>query len=81
MGANQCDMLVQFAHILRKKFEQQGMKQPMVRAEVYVTMNGRGSRSFIDSRVNLAAEQDSFLPKSWILTFTESAQPYSITQK
>ena len=81
MVATQPDMLVQFAHILRKKFEQQGMKQPMVRAEVYVTMNGRGSRSFIDSRVNLAAEQDSFLPKSWILPFTESAQPYSITQK
>jgi hypothetical protein len=75
MVATQPDMLVQFAHIIRDDYKQKGIPAPEVRAEVYVTMNGRDSRLFIDPTKNLAAEEDSFLPKTWILPFDGVAPP------
>ncbi|MBB6613024.1 HTTM domain-containing protein [Pontibacter sp. Tf4] len=75
MVATQPDMLLQFAHIIHDDYKRKGMPAPEVRAEVYVTLNGRGSRMFIDPTINLAAEEDSFLPKPWILPFDESAPP------
>ncbi|MBC5774405.1 HTTM domain-containing protein [Pontibacter sp. KCTC 32443] len=75
MVATQPDMLLQFAHIIRDDYKQKGIPAPEVRAEVYVTMNGRDSRLFIDPTKNLAAEEDSFLPKTWILPFDEVAPP------
>ncbi len=75
MVATQPDMLIQFAHIIRDDYKQKGIPAPEVRAEVYVTLNGRGSQLFIDPTINLAAEEDSFLPKSWILPFEVTDQP------
>ncbi|WP_439881056.1 HTTM domain-containing protein [Pontibacter sp. MBLB2868] len=80
--ATQPDMLLQFAHILREDFKSKGIPDPEVRAEVYVSMNGRGSRLLIDPGVNLANEEDSFLPKSWILPFDEQTlQQDAVGQK
>lgn len=75
MVATQPDMLLQFAHFIRDDYKQKGIRAPEVRAEVYVTMNGRSSRLFIDPTINLANETDSFSPKAWILPFEEIAQP------
>jgi hypothetical protein len=75
MMATQPDMILQFAHLIKKDFEQKGLAKPQVRAEVYVSMNGRGSRLFIDPQVNLAAQQESLLPKSWILPFQDPSRP------
>lgn len=75
MVATQPDMLLQFAHIIRDDYQKKGVPAPEVRAEVYVTLNGRGSRLFIDPTKNLAGEKDSFLPKTWILPFNEFARP------
>lgn len=75
MMATQPDMLLQYAHMLQKAYAERGINGAQVRAEVYVTMNGRGSRLFIDPTVNLAAEQESFRHKPWILPLqTEPAQ-------
>ncbi|MFD2513140.1 HTTM domain-containing protein [Pontibacter locisalis] len=80
--ATQPDMLLQFAHIIREDFKSKGIPDPRVRAEVYVSMNGRGSRLLIDPGVNLANEKESFLPKSWILPFEEYAlQHEAVGQK
>ncbi|WP_347157413.1 HTTM domain-containing protein [Pontibacter chitinilyticus] len=73
--ATQPDMLLQFAHLLQEEFARRGMPGAQVRAEVYVSMNGRGSRLLLDPTVNLAAEHESFLPKTWILPFDDVTPP------
>jgi len=65
--AMQPDMILQFAHFLGKYYEQQGVCQPQVRAEVYVTLNARPSQLLIDPNVDLTKEKDTFAPKKWIL--------------
>ena len=67
--ATQPDMLLQYAHFLAKKYQKKGIKNPIVTAESYISLNGSGSRLYIDSTVNLANQQESFGHKKWILPF------------
>jgi len=67
--STQPDMILQFAHILAADYQQKGIENPIVTAQSYVTLNGSGSRLYIDSTANLAHEQDSFSHKKWILPF------------
>ena len=69
MMSTQPDMILQYAHFLGKTFREKGIKDPVVTAESYVTLNGSGSRLFIDKTVDLSKEKESFLPKPWILSF------------
>lgn len=69
MVATQPDMILQFAHYLAEDLKQQGLQQPEVRAEAWVTLNGRRSRPFTDATVDLAKERPSLQPKTWILPF------------
>ncbi|MGB3617985.1 MAG: HTTM domain-containing protein [Catalinimonas sp.] len=62
----QPDMILQFAHYLRDHYAARGVADPEVRAEVYVTLNGRPGQLLIDPHVNLAAEEDGWRPKPWI---------------
>ena len=59
----QPDMILEFAHFLADEFG----GDVEVRAEVWVSMNGRSSRLLIDPTVNLAAEHNTLRSKSWIL--------------
>jgi hypothetical protein len=65
--AMQPDMILQFAHLLRDYYAACGVVKPAVRAEVYVTLNARPSRLYIDSAVNLAEQRESFAQKRWVL--------------
>ena len=65
--AMQPDMILQFAHFLGAYYAAQGVHQPQVRAEVYVTLNGQPSRKLIDDQLDLMQIQDSWQPKDWIL--------------
>jgi len=67
--STQPDMILQFAHILAADYQQKGIKNPIVTAESYVTLNGSGSRLYIDTTVNLANIYDGFGHKKWILPF------------
>jgi len=67
MMATQPDFMIQYAHHLAHAFKQEGMKEPRVYTTVYVTLNGRRSRLFADTSVNLAAEKDTYKHKKWIL--------------
>jgi hypothetical protein len=69
MMSTQPDMILQYAHFLKNTFQERGIKNPIVTAESYVTLNGSGSRLFIDKKVNLSKEEESFFPKTWILSF------------
>jgi hypothetical protein len=69
MMDTQPDMILQYAHHLHDVYAQKGIHDPKVTVESYVTLNGSGSRLFIDSTVDLAKQHESFLPKKWILPF------------
>ncbi|MDX2135607.1 MAG: HTTM domain-containing protein [Saprospiraceae bacterium] len=63
----QPDMILQFAHFLKAHYEKKGVADPVVRAEVYVTLNGRPSRLLIDPAVDLTLLRDGWGRKAWIL--------------
>jgi hypothetical protein len=65
--AMQPDMILDYAHYLGKYYEKQGMFKPEVRAVVYVTLNARPSKLFIDSTMNLMTVKDGWSNKDWIL--------------
>lgn len=67
--AMQPDMILQFAHFLGKYYEQKGVHKPIVRAEVFVTLNARQSQLLIDPERDLMKEKDSFRPKDWIIQY------------
>jgi hypothetical protein len=70
MMATQPDMMVDYARFLKKEFTRLGFKDPQVRAQSYVTLNGCGSREFIDPNVDLSLESNSFFQnKAWIKSY------------
>ncbi len=71
--AMQPDLILQFAHYLKDYYTQQGMEDPKVRAEVWVTLNARPAQLLIDPEVDLTEKNDDWAPKDWILPFKEIA--------
>lgn len=70
MMATQPDMILQYAHFLAGEYQKKGVANPVVTAESYVTLNGSGSRLYIDTTINLAKEQETFFGhKKWIRPF------------
>jgi hypothetical protein len=68
MMETQPDMMLQYAHILKKQY--QDIKNPIVTVESYVSLNNSGSHLYIDSTVNLANEKASwFAHKKWIIPY------------
>lgn len=65
--AMQPDMILQYAHFLKKHYEKQGVSDPSVRAEVYVTLNARPSQLLIDPQIDLTKIRDGWSHKTWIL--------------
>ena len=67
MMATQPDMMIDYAKFLKAEFIKQGFKDPIIRAQSYVTLNGSGSREFIDPQVDLSSQSNSFLKnKDWV---------------
>ncbi|MCW5923686.1 MAG: HTTM domain-containing protein [Saprospiraceae bacterium] len=64
--AMQPDMILQFAHFLKKHYEQRGVSDPAVRAEVYVTLNARPSRLLIAPNIDLTKLRDGWSHKTWL---------------
>ena len=69
MMSTQPDLILKYAHFLARKYQERGVANPEVYAEVYVALNGERSRLFIDSTVNLAAEPLSWKHYHWILPY------------
>lgn len=71
MMATQPDFILQYAQHLHTHYSQQGMTDPEVKATIYVAMNGRRSRLYADTSVNLAKATDIWKTKNWILAFND----------
>ncbi|PHN03539.1 HTTM domain-containing protein [Flavilitoribacter nigricans] len=70
--AMQPDMILQYAHFLEAHYKENGMRDPRVRAEVYVTLNARPSQLLVDPNLDLTTVEDSWAPKKWILPYDKS---------
>lgn len=71
MMSTQPDMILQFAHFLEKIYKNKGFVEPAITVESYVSLNGRRSRLLLDPTKNLAAVEEGFSHKDWILPFEE----------
>ena len=69
MMATQPDMILQYAHFLKVEYQQKGIASPIVKADSYVSLNGSGSRRYIDQDTDLAQLTEGFAHKSWLLPF------------
>jgi hypothetical protein len=69
MMSTQPDMILQYAHHLRKQWKQQGLENPCIRAESWVSLNGKGSRLLLDPLVDLGSTHYSMGNNRWILPF------------
>jgi hypothetical protein len=63
----QPDMILQFAHYLKARLQQQGIENVAIRAEAFVSLNGRRSQLLIDPTVDLTTKTNSMAAKPWIL--------------
>ena len=71
MMATQSDFILQYAQILKQHYEKNGVQHPEVYATVYVGLNGRRSRLYTDTSVNLANEKDGLKHKTWLMPFSD----------
>jgi hypothetical protein len=65
--AGQPDLILQVAHRVADELKARGVHRPEVRAEAWVSLNGRASALMIDPNVDLAAIRDGFASADWIL--------------
>lgn len=63
----QPDMIVQYAHMLAEHYRARGMRDPRVRADVVVTLNGRQGKRLVDPNVDLAAQPIFATSYPWVL--------------
>jgi hypothetical protein len=70
MMATQPDMMIDYAKYLKEEFRKKGFTDPTVRAQSYVTLNGCGTREFIDPTIDLSSLSNSFLEtKYWVRSY------------
>jgi Vitamin K-dependent gamma-carboxylase len=72
MMATQADMILEFAHFIKEDYNKNGYPNVKVTVDSYVSLNGTGSRRYIDSCVDLGSIKESLQHKSWILPYTAS---------
>lgn len=67
----QPDFILEYAHYLGDHFTSQGHKNVEVYVDCHVALNGRLSTRYIDPKVDLYQEKESFKHKDWILPFND----------
>lgn len=70
--AGRPDMILQFSHHIADKMRKAGYEKIEVRVQSKLSLNGRNPQLLIDPEVNLAAQQRSLKPSSWIMPLTET---------
>jgi vitamin K-dependent gamma-carboxylase len=75
MMATQPDMILQTAQALADDFRGRGVAHPEVRADVFVSLNGRPSARLVDPEVDLAREHDGLRAQRWILPAPTTPPP------
>ena len=69
--SHQPDLILATAHLVRDDFANRGYEQAQVRADAYVSYNGRPAARLIDPTVDLATVKPGIGPRTWILPYPE----------
>lgn len=72
----QPDFILEYTHFLHDYYQKQGIQDPEVRVESYVALNGRLSQKYINPKINLAKENETFHHKTWILPFNDEIKGF-----
>ena len=72
----QPDFILEYAHYLGDYYNENGYKDVEVYAESFVTLNGRTSKRFIDSSVDLMKEKRGFSNKTWITNLDDEIKGF-----
>ncbi len=72
----QPDLILEFAHYLGDIYKKKGFSEPSIYVDSYVTLNGRLSSRFIDEKVDLLKEQESFKQKTWVIPFRDEIKGF-----
>lgn len=72
----QPDFILQYAHFLHNYYQKIGYNNPKVTVDSFVALNGRLSKRYIDPKVDLAKEHESFQHKTWILPFNDEIKGF-----
>jgi len=67
--STQPDMIIRYAHYLKKIYQERRIHHPEVYAEGYVALNGAPSKPFINPHIDLAAQELSWGHVTYILPF------------
>ncbi len=70
--SGQPDLILQLAHHIAQDFQTRGVGPVEVRAEAWVSLNGRPPRLLIDPDFDLTSALDGVLPAEWILPGPDS---------
>lgn len=73
--AFQPDLILATSQIIAEDFRGRGHRDVEVRADVFVSMNGRPNQRLIDPEVDLASQHPGIGPKKWILPLPEPGKP------
>ena len=68
VAATRPDLIQATAHLIAGHYADQGMAGVEVRADAWVTMNGRPSQRIVDPDLDLVAHPRGRLPEGWILS-------------
>jgi hypothetical protein len=68
----QADFILEFAHFLESHYKAQGIKDPEIYVNSFISLNGRLSQRFIDPNIDLTKVKDNWLHKDWILPFKDT---------
>lgn len=66
MMSTQPDFILQYAHFLSSQYKTLPSETPKVTADVFVSLNGEGSRRFVKENIDLTTKTNSFKPIDWI---------------
>lgn len=67
MMVTQPDMIQEFSQLVAEDFRRRGIPGVEVRADVFVSLNGRPAERLVDPDIDLAAQPRGPAPKRWIL--------------
>ncbi|MEO9802095.1 MAG: HTTM domain-containing protein [Reichenbachiella sp.] len=67
----QPDFILEYAHYLKKHFEDQGHQDIEIYVDSYVALNGRPSRPYINPNIDLTKKSETLKHKDWILPFND----------
>jgi vitamin K-dependent gamma-carboxylase len=71
--SSQPDMILSFAHLLDAEFRARGVRDPVVRADVRVSLNGRPAAPLIDTAVDLSREHEGLGRRRWVTPWPPDA--------